>query len=152
MRHLLNLVTSGFLVLVVAGVASAQESQTSLESGTAWFDKGDFDNAIRDYTQAIRLDPKSAVAYCNRGLAWSNKGDFDKAIAAYAEAGDFDLAVQTEELALALPDNEPDDIAEKVKAQLTLQSAQALSRRQEEVDWPASGNANRNPPTWSTVS
>ena len=48
--------------------------------------KGEHDKAIADYTEAIRLDPKDAEAYCNRGLAYGNKGDYDKAIADYTEA------------------------------------------------------------------
>src|SRR5258708_31589841 len=31
--------------------------------GTAYGDKGDYDRAIADFTKAIELDPKSAVAY-----------------------------------------------------------------------------------------
>jgi Flp pilus assembly protein TadD len=41
--------------------------------------KGYFDHAIADYTEAIRLDPKNAVAYNNRGLAYRAKGDNDHA-------------------------------------------------------------------------
>ena len=33
------------------------------------------DNAIADFTEAIRLDPKLAQAYYNRGVAYSVKGD-----------------------------------------------------------------------------
>ena len=37
--------------------------------------------AIADYTEAIRLNPKFAEAYCKRGYAYGNKGVYDKAIA-----------------------------------------------------------------------
>ena len=47
---------------------------------------GDFDKAIADFTEAIRLDPKEAVAYYKRGMAYGAKGDHDKAIADYTEA------------------------------------------------------------------
>ena len=49
-------------------------------------DKGDLDQAIADYTQAIALDPKYAVAYNNRGIAYCDKGDLDQAIADYTQA------------------------------------------------------------------
>ena len=49
-------------------------------------DKGDHDQAIADYTEAIRLDPKHALAYINRGNAWRTKEEYDKAIADYDEA------------------------------------------------------------------
>src|SRR5499433_959652 len=46
----------------------------------------DFDAAITDYSEAIRLDPKYALAFHNRGAAYANKGDRDRAIADYDEA------------------------------------------------------------------
>ena len=36
--------------------------------------------------EAIRLEPKSALAYNNRGVAWSVKKDYDRAIADFTEA------------------------------------------------------------------
>ena len=48
--------------------------------------KGDYDKAIADYTEAIRLNPKLAEAYYSRGFAYGKKGDYDKAIADYTEA------------------------------------------------------------------
>jgi len=46
----------------------------------------DYDRAIQDYDQAIRLDPKGALAYRDRGLAYVLKGDFDHAIQDYDQA------------------------------------------------------------------
>ncbi|MFZ1990264.1 MAG: tetratricopeptide repeat protein, partial [Alphaproteobacteria bacterium] len=54
--------------------------------GIAYRDKGDYDRAIADYTQAIRLKPDYAKAFNNRGLAYYNKGDYDRAIADYTQA------------------------------------------------------------------
>ena len=45
-----------------------------------------YDDAIRDYTEAIRLNPQYANAYVNRGSAYGNKNDYDRAIADYNEA------------------------------------------------------------------
>ncbi len=36
--------------------------------------KGEYDKAIADFTEAIRLDPKDARAYYNRGVAWTGEG------------------------------------------------------------------------------
>jgi len=47
--------------------------------------KGDFDRAIADFTQAIRLDPKYLEAYLYRAVAYQNKGDNDRAIADYSQ-------------------------------------------------------------------
>ena len=43
--------------------------------------KGDYDRAIADLEQAIRLDPKDTEAYIRRGNAYNHKGDYDRAIA-----------------------------------------------------------------------
>jgi tetratricopeptide (TPR) repeat protein len=50
--------------------------------------KGDPDGAMSDYTEAIKLDAKYALAYKNRGNAHSRKGEYDVAIQ------DFDRAIQ----------------------------------------------------------
>jgi tetratricopeptide (TPR) repeat protein len=34
----------------------------------------------------IRLDPKTAAAYCNRGYSYLETGEYDKAIAVYTDA------------------------------------------------------------------
>ena len=52
----------------------------------AYRSKGENDRAIADYNEALRLDPKNAIAYANRGLAYRDKGDTDRAIADYTEA------------------------------------------------------------------
>jgi len=49
-------------------------------------DKGDYDRAIQNYDEAIRLDPKSADAFAGRGSAYLLKGDYDRAIQDYNEA------------------------------------------------------------------
>jgi tetratricopeptide (TPR) repeat protein len=41
----------------------------------------DFDHAIKDFSEGIRLGPQiRKVALSNRGSAWAKKGEFDKAI------------------------------------------------------------------------
>jgi tetratricopeptide (TPR) repeat protein len=50
--------------------------------------KGDYDRAIADYAQAIKLNAKLAAAFVNRGVAHDKKGDFDHAI------GDYDQAIK----------------------------------------------------------
>jgi cytochrome c-type biogenesis protein CcmH/NrfG len=51
--------------------------------GDAYAKEGDYDRAIAEYTQAIRLDPNDVLAYYLRGFAYWNKGDYDRANADY---------------------------------------------------------------------
>ncbi len=62
--------------------------------GVAYGDKGDYDRAIADYTQAIKLDPKHAYAYYNRGVAYKNLGQTNRAIQEYRRALELDPDLQ----------------------------------------------------------
>ena len=44
------------------------------------------DKAIKDYDEAIRLDPKDAEAFVYRGITWKEKGELDKAFKDFDEA------------------------------------------------------------------
>ena len=50
-----------------------------------WLD-GEYDDAIADYNEAIRLDPSNADAHRGRGNAYYSKGEYDRAISDYNEA------------------------------------------------------------------
>lgn len=54
--------------------------------GNGWWQKGEPDNAIKDFDECIRLDPSDAAAYTARGNAWSAKKEYEKAIADHTEA------------------------------------------------------------------
>jgi lipoprotein NlpI len=54
--------------------------------GWAYDEKTDYDRAIADETEAIRLDPKNASAYLYRGWAYDDKDEYDRAIADETEA------------------------------------------------------------------
>jgi tetratricopeptide (TPR) repeat protein len=47
--------------------------------------RGDFDSAIADFNETIRLAPKFANGFYNRGLTYSRKNEFDKTIADFSE-------------------------------------------------------------------
>jgi tetratricopeptide (TPR) repeat protein len=57
-----------------------------LNRGIAQYKKGDYDQAIANYTRAIEINPNYAKAYFYRGLAYQDKGDYDRAIADYTKA------------------------------------------------------------------
>jgi len=54
--------------------------------GSISYEKEEYDKAIADYSQAIRLNPKDANAYIGRGDAWSDKGQYDAAISDFTNA------------------------------------------------------------------
>jgi tetratricopeptide (TPR) repeat protein len=54
--------------------------------GTAKFGKSDFDGAIGDYGQALRLDPSDTDYLNSRAAAYEAKKDIDRALADYNEA------------------------------------------------------------------
>ncbi len=57
-----------------------------IHRGLAHAARGELDNAIADFTETIRLNPKDAAAYGNRGVAYGQQGENDKAIADLSEA------------------------------------------------------------------
>src|SRR5204862_543460 len=57
-----------------------------VSQGDTSFDNRDYDRAIADFSEAIRLIPKNATAFNGRGKAYANKRDYDRAIADYSEA------------------------------------------------------------------
>src|SRR6266566_782465 len=54
--------------------------------GNAHLNNRNYDRAIADYNETIRLDPKYAIGFNNRGLAYLRKGRLDPAIADFDEA------------------------------------------------------------------
>jgi serine/threonine protein kinase/Tfp pilus assembly protein PilF len=54
--------------------------------GEAWQYMKEYDRAIRDYDEAIQLDPKYAQAFSNRGAAWHKKKEYDRAMRDFDEA------------------------------------------------------------------
>src|SRR5215468_9510702 len=53
---------------------------------SGYYERGQYDRAIEDYNQAIRLNPNHANAFSNRGVAYGRKGDYDRAIENYDQA------------------------------------------------------------------
>jgi tetratricopeptide (TPR) repeat protein len=60
--------------------------------GITYYGKGEFDRAIADYTEAIRLDPDYAEAYYNRSSSPFPKYVVPRA-SRYAGKGELELAI-----------------------------------------------------------
>jgi len=65
---------------------SEKDASAFLKSGIEYFEKGDYDRAITDTSESIRLNPNDALAYGTRGAAYKGKKDFDNAILDFSEA------------------------------------------------------------------
>jgi len=104
-------------------VNSATESMDYLQKGKDYFNRGDYQQAIEQYDEAIRLDPQYADAYFNRGRAYSylgqheqSKEDLDEAIRlnpqhamaynnrgiAYGQLGQYERAIEDFDEAIRL--------------------------------------------------
>jgi tetratricopeptide (TPR) repeat protein len=124
---------------------SPQESDAFLARGYAWSVRKEYDKAIADFNEAIRLDSRSISAHTERAwlratcpepmhrdgkqavesatracalTAWKNAGPISTLAAAHAEAGDFDAAVQWEETAQRLYDDDGDRDAGRARLEL----------------------------------
>src|SRR5262249_43757638 len=56
------------------------------QRGLAWNAKKEYAKAIRDYDEAIRLDPKNVAAFRNRGFVYNLKKEYAKAVQDYEQA------------------------------------------------------------------
>ena len=59
---------------------------TYFQRGLAYYDKSDYDKAIADFSEAIRLNPLNASPYVGRGASYMSKQEYKKAIADFDEA------------------------------------------------------------------
>lgn len=73
--------------VIEAGKDTPQAIAAALRArGDINFRIGQYDRAILDYNEAIKLEPDVAAAFGGRGNAFNNKRDFDRAIEDYNEA------------------------------------------------------------------
>jgi tetratricopeptide (TPR) repeat protein len=94
---------TGCTALIDAGHDSgAKLSVIYNNRGTAYLSKRDYDRAIQDFDESIRLNVSFALAYYDRGNAFDNRGiadafknDYNRAVQEYEEAiEDYDEAIR----------------------------------------------------------
>ncbi len=54
--------------------------------GAVYGEKGQYDQAISDFTRAIEINPRYNKAYNNRGVVYRRKGQYDQAISDFNKA------------------------------------------------------------------
>ena len=72
--------------LLSTQTAQAQTIMSLYDSGLEKFQEGDYQGAISDYNKALKIDPKSKIAYFNRGNANSRLKDYKRAISDYSKS------------------------------------------------------------------
>jgi tetratricopeptide (TPR) repeat protein len=75
--------------LLISGCPRNQDA-VHVNRGNDYAEKGQYDQAISEYTKAIELNPRFADAYYNRGNAYHDKGLYDHAIRDYTRAIEID--------------------------------------------------------------
>jgi tetratricopeptide (TPR) repeat protein len=67
----------------VSAIRAAHRAMVHTMHGMFQANRGDFDGALADLDEAIRLHPKLALIYVQRGRVWEEKRNYDRAIADY---------------------------------------------------------------------
>jgi tetratricopeptide (TPR) repeat protein len=70
----------------VSDETSKEKAESLRISGDEYRMKNQFDEAIKKFEEAIKLDPDSVLAWQGRGSAYRGKGEYDNAIADFTKA------------------------------------------------------------------
>jgi len=58
----------------------------SIDRGSAYLIRGEYDKAISEFNKALEINPRDSETYRNRGSAYMNKGHYDQAISDFTKA------------------------------------------------------------------
>jgi len=143
-----KLITILLFVNIFCLIAYARNATWYNNNGTTYFNNGEYDKAIADYTEAIRLDSKNRWAYAYRCVAYREKGEYDNAIAdctevirldpsdvwaynergeVYSIKGDYDMAIKDYESILRMNPNDTKAKQNLVLAQKRIRAKQYIA-------------------------
>lgn len=78
--------------------------------------RNDYDRALEDYSQAVRLEPNNVAALNNRGIVYTLRGEYEEAIADFNQALNLDdsflTALNNRAVVYAIQGNYEDAIAD----------------------------------------
>lgn len=73
-----------------AFILTPKDIDIYINLGSAFYEKGEYNNALAVYRQAIELEPHNAKIYCNLGYLYWGKGQLEEAIKTYETAIKYD--------------------------------------------------------------
>ena len=109
--------------IIGVGVHGCKKSEDYYNRGVARLEKREHDRAISDFTKAIKMNPRFALAYFYRGRAYFHKGEHDQAISDLTDAIEIDPGFATaysERAIVYLVKQEYDKTWEDIHKQLSL--------------------------------
>jgi Tfp pilus assembly protein PilF len=72
---------AGCTAVIQAGIGTTSEMANAFTNRCAGYNrKGQYDRAIVDCDQAIKVDPNYSQAFVDRGVAYLSKSEYDRAI------------------------------------------------------------------------
>ena len=77
---------NGCTAIIDLGGHTAAAATAYNNRGDAYTEKGDYDRAVQDFDQSIKLNPTNAKPFNNSGVAYLKKGEYDLAIKNLDEA------------------------------------------------------------------
>lgn len=89
MRRLF-LVAALLTVFLLPGMGFAQDVKAYTDKGIANCESGNFDQALKDFNDALKQKPNDASLYDLRGMAYRCKGMDDKAVQDFNKAMELD--------------------------------------------------------------